>query len=166
MTTAVSAAASPDGPSREWGFVVPDWTPPSLNHVMGWHWKRKEVFKASVANLLAVYARMAGVPLTTPEYRPVRRVHFLCVYAGGVRLPDPDNLYKLTLDAMTRCRIIVDDGPEWCEVTPPSLQRGSKSATVFTVRDLAHRPAIRPEDDPVVKRYIARMKRKGDRRGP
>lgn len=129
---------------------------------MGWHWKRKETFKKQLADLLGIYARMAGVPLTTPAYRPVRRLHMLCVYGTAQRLPDPDNLYKLTLDALTRCRVIVDDGPEWCDCERPTLQRGAQTHTVFTVRDLAVRPPIDPADEPAVKRFLSRMKRKGE----
>jgi hypothetical protein len=133
---------------------------------MGWHWKKKEVLKHATAELLGVYARLSGVRLVTHLFRPVRRVHILCVYSGGERLPDPHNLYKITCDALALCRLIWDDGEDWCDMRRPTLQRGSHTQTVFTLTDLVIRPPCRPEDDPVAKRMLAQYKRKGAKRGP
>ena len=136
-TAATGGTTANSSKPREWSIRIPNWSPPSENVVLGWHWRKKEALKKEVAEFMAIYAALANVPKVTDDYRPVRYVHMLAIYPRqSGRLPDPENLYKITHDAMKRAWLIVDDSQEWLKTDRPTLQRGESRETIITIRDV------------------------------
>ncbi len=127
-----------------WRLVIPNWFPPSLNTSRGRHWSKGAANTRAVADILAVYALKAGVPLVSDKYRPRRGLSLDVVKSG--KLGDRDNLLKHFLDGAKAARLIVDDSQEWCLWAPPNLIRAVKGergqGTVVVVWDL---PAVQPE---------------------
>lgn len=145
-------------------FLVPNWTPPSINPTLGRHWSVLSGLKKAVAKLLAAYAARAGVRLVTPQFRPVRKLelHVTGWPELDQRLPDPDNFLKVFLDAAKQGRLIVDDSQDWCRWERPVIVRGTPN-TLVTLTDLEVRPPIDPKDDATTKKLFGNLLRKAKR---
>lgn len=125
-------------PVTQWVIRIPDWTPPSVNLAMGKHWPVGNKIKKEVAELLRVYGQMAGLRFVTDTYRPCRRVAIYAYYPSNQgRKPDPDNLTKITLDAMRQAGVIVDDDRNWLVWERPRICDAAlpQSRTVIMVED-------------------------------
>lgn len=131
-------------PGRGWDFVVPDYTPPLLNDLLGGSKAaamRAARLKRECGDLFAVYARAADVP-TVGEfgaaYRPRRHVGLTVHGWGGPGgRPDPDAFLKASLDALKAARLIVDDCKHWCGWSPPELVISRERATIVVMMDLS-----------------------------
>jgi hypothetical protein len=143
-------------------FFVPKWCPPSLNPFIGVHWRKLDQLKRQLADLLGVYAMLAGVRRVDHAFRPVRHVRLHVIGWKGLTLPDPDNVLKLFLDSARRCGLIVDDKDEWCKWEPPVLVRGAPDLTTVTLTDLELRPPCAPEDDPYTRSLLGALTRRAN----
>lgn len=152
--------------SGPWTFEVPKWCPPSLNPYVGAHFRKVDRLKRQLADLLGVYALLAGVRRVDYLYRPLRHVRLSVVGWQGRTIPDTDNVLKLFLDSARRCGLIVDDSQEWCRWDVPVLTRGEPDLTTVTITDLELRPACAPEDDPYTRSLLAAATRRPKERTP
>lgn len=133
-----------------WVVTVPDYTPPSLNQILGCGPGKRGKLKRECANFFAVYASLAGVPVASASGGVKRRVLF--TFHGWPRgqFPDPDNMLKVPLDALRAAALIVDDSQAWCEWERPAFVRSGVRKTVIELFDLSPEdahvlPAIRAE---------------------
>jgi hypothetical protein len=75
---------------QRYQIVIPRWRPTLLNKLLGCHWGTRTRLKRHDAELLAAYARAAGVPRATGR----RRVSLRVTLGPGQWAPDPDSLWK------------------------------------------------------------------------
>lgn len=119
---------------------IPDWTPPSENKSVGRHYAVLYKAKRAAADMLGVYAHLAGVKLVDPPgYAPRRRVTLAAFYPKSQgRLPDPSNLIKALFDSLKLARLIVDDSDKWLDWDKPKVSHSQDEhpRTVITVCDL------------------------------
>lgn len=113
--------------------TIPNWTPPSVNRLLNVHWATGSRIKAGASQMIAAYCTYAKVPLADGK----RRVSMHITKSGRGRLPDSDNLAKITFDALKTTGYIVDDSQKWLEYEPPVIVRGDKTQTVITLEDMA-----------------------------
>lgn len=131
------ARACEPGPVA-WTVLVPGWTPPLVNAWSGRHWSARHKLTKATAELLAVYAAIAGVPKVRPgEYAPVRRVEVTAFGWPRGKVPDPDNLLKCLFDGMKRAGLLVDDSSEWLRWSTPVIVRSKTRQTIIRVEDVA-----------------------------
>lgn len=149
---------------QRYEFVIPNWTPPSVNPTLGNHWSLMNSMKKAVAKFVGVYAIKNGVRLVTPQFRPVRKLELLVTGWPELdqKLPDPDNFLKIFLDACKQARVIVDDAQDWCPWERPKIVRGHP-ATHVTLTDLEVRPPIEAKDEKTTKKLLGNLLRKAAR---
>lgn len=112
-------------------LIVDGWQPARLNDLLG-HWSRRARLKRADRDVIAAYARLAGVP----SARGRRRVSLLITLAPRQRAPDPDSLWKSTLDALVRCGLLLDDDRFGVELGPVTFDRGPARQTAITLEDV------------------------------
>jgi hypothetical protein len=112
-------------------LVIPAWRPATVN----------ELFKSVRARIglkkrdrlfVTMYARAQGVPLA---FGP-RRVSLCLTLPAKGKAPDPDNLWKSLLDALTSASLLVDDDAGHCQLGPVTFSRGPALETAITLEDL------------------------------
>lgn len=142
----------------QWEIRLDRWQPPSINTTLGRHWRAIHRAKLDAADIIGIYSAIAQVPKITLDYRPRRHVVITAVgwsHKGSV-LPDPDNVLKITLDAMVRARLLVDDADEYCTWERPALSCGRPTLTTIVITDIGMTPPISdPLDDPYTRRLFA-----------
>lgn len=112
---------------------VPDWLPATLNEFMRQHWAVRRKTLSVAANLIAAYARLAGVPQASGRRRVT--LTFFCRGGRGRKSGDPDARLKVCLDALVRAGMLVDDDDRFCELAPRSRAYGP-TRTVITLEDV------------------------------
>lgn len=119
--------------NKKYQIVIPHYTPPLLNQLLGAHWSKGAKLKQECANLVNVYARFCRVPQAVGK----RRVSLAFVGWPRGRLPDPDAFWKATLDALVVCGMLRDDSQKWCEQGgTPTITRGHKRESIITLEDI------------------------------
>lgn len=101
-------------------LTIPRWMPVSDNILMGAHRFTKIKLKKADAN--AIYWSMREQRIPTALKRRKIEVVIKCKPRG--RMPDPTNFAKSLLDAMVKCRLVIDDSQRWCEYVTPIIKRG------------------------------------------
>lgn len=113
---------------REVGFFEMRVKLPSLNEWQRMHWAKRKRFKDELRIEVLAHSRRKNImPADMP--RSVRIVR----YSAGTL--DRDNLVggcKPLVDALVRNRLLVDDSPEWCDVSyiQEKVGRGGAFCTV------------------------------------
>ncbi len=114
-------------------IVIPDYTLPMVNEWRGRHWSKRSRAKAVAADILKVYAHLAGVPDAAGKRRVGITLHG---WPSGT-LPDPDAFLKDALDALKTAKLIVDDSQKWVEWTMPVIVRSKGRRTEIALEDLS-----------------------------
>lgn len=117
--------------------MIPGWTPPSLNTILGKHFAIRTRIKRACDDMVAVYLR--DVPKVTETYRPKRRLLITVRWTRKGNLPDPDNLNKILLDSVKKCGRIVDDSIAWLDCPTPVVvrcEKGMPHSTTLEFEDL------------------------------
>jgi hypothetical protein len=120
-----------DMSDRRHEILIPKWHPIPLNKLLG-HWAQRHRLKKTDADLVAGYARQAGVPRATGR----RRVSLRLTLGPGQRAADPDAYFKSTLDALTRAGLLVDDNRQGVEIGEVTFERGVEPSTAIGLVDL------------------------------
>lgn len=108
---------------------IDNWKPASLNRARNpWVMHRA---KREAATMIGTYAYKAGVPKATGK-----RFLTLEIIQHKGRGLDPDNLCKVTFDALKNTGYIKDDSQKWLEYSPPKITRGKQTKTIITLRDI------------------------------
>lgn len=112
-----------------WTFRVPGYLPPTLNTLLRRHWTYRRRAQKECSQLVACYARQAGVPAAAGRRR-------VTLAFSSPRPPaDPDARLKLLLDALVACGALADDSPRLCEPAPPLSLKGPRGVTI-TLEDV------------------------------
>lgn len=126
---------------NQWTVEIPDWHPVRTNQLIGADWRSVYKLKKEQHFLVAMSFWRASVP---PADRTVdgyptqrkRRVSLTIVLGPRQRGGDPDAYWKVLLDSLVKCHILVDDRKEWVELAPVQYERGKKPATIIMLEDL------------------------------
>ena len=113
-------------------IVIPNWTPTSINTLLGSHWAKARKLKQADQQVIAVHAYNAKITKATGK----RKVNIEVTKSGRGRLPDADNLLKSCMDALKNCGYLIDDSNQWVEWEQPIIQRGNENKTVITLIDI------------------------------
>lgn len=100
---------------------IPHWLPTSDNKLISSHWATANKLKKSDANIIYWTMREERIPTALKK----RRVEVLIMCKPKGRMPDPTNFAKSLLDALVKCRLIIDDSQRWCEYVTPKIERGT-----------------------------------------
>lgn len=117
---------------------IPGWVPTPLNRLIGGHWKGRWDRKKRDRTMVVVHAWKSRIPPATGR----RRVGLHVTLPPGQRRWDPDCFWKSCLDALVAARLLVDDGPKWCELVEVTYERTGVLSTTIILEDLP------PEESP------------------
>jgi hypothetical protein len=116
----------------QWTITIPAYTPTSVNKLLSLHPYSRSRAKRGDYELVAYYAKQAGVPPATGH----RKVGLEVILGPRQRACDPDNLNKVFRDALKHAGLIVDDSKRWATFTEPVITRGSERATIITLEEV------------------------------
>lgn len=119
-------------PPSCWTIRIPDWHPPSENLWTGRHWTVKARIKKVATGIIGGAVHRAGIPKADVK----RRVWLHLVMGPGQRMPDAENLWKATLDALKNAGALKQDSPRWVAAERPTFSRGERAETFITVEDV------------------------------
>lgn len=103
-------------------LMISHWTPTPLNKLMRNRWV---CYRHKKRDLEMVWG--CALQERIPVAKGKRRVEMLVMLKPSTRRkPDPDSLFKSTLDALVGSRMLIDDSDKWCEWTMPKLEKGTK----------------------------------------
>lgn len=111
---------------------LPGFVPVSVNRLMNGHWAKRKRLKDSDASFVAYSCLAAQIPPAEGK----RRVSCFIQVSGRRRSPDPDNVLKSLLDALVRCRMLIDDSAKYIELGSIQVVRGEKTTTTVTLEDI------------------------------
>jgi hypothetical protein len=104
-------------------LTIPHWIPVSTNKLLKAHWAARNKLKKKDANI--IWGRALEDRIPTALQRRKVEIHFILKPQRG-RPIDPDNCLKSLLDALVKCRMIIDDSQKWCWWVGPTIERGTK----------------------------------------
>jgi hypothetical protein len=110
-----------------WTFMVPNWMPTPNNKLYDKHWAVKHRQKRSDFEIVAYFGRLV------PEATGKRNVSLHVVFPPRQRMPDIDAPWKSLLDALVRCRLLVNDSAAWASMEPVSYSRGDRLTSFVTL---------------------------------
>ncbi len=110
-------------------FTVIRWQPTPLNRLMTCHWANAGRMKK--LDLMVIEVASSGLPRAKGK----RRVRMTITLAKRQRAPDPDSLWKATLDALVHCGMLTDDNRQGVELDPVEFMRGTEQATTILLMD-------------------------------
>ncbi len=70
-----------------------------------------------------------------PKAQGKRRVRMTVTLSKYQRAPDPDALWKTTLDALVHAGMLTDDNRQGVELDPVEFMRGTEQATTILLMD-------------------------------
>lgn len=114
-----------------YSILIPRWHPPRVNQLYAGHWAARAKLKRECHQIVAAYARAAGVPVAAGKRRVGLTIHLSIGQRGG----DVDAYWKAVLDSLTSCKLLRDDSRTWCEIEPVAYVRDGM-ATTITLTDL------------------------------
>lgn len=113
-------------------LTIPRWTPTTLNRLLRMHWSARQRRLRADADLLAVYSLLQKVPKAAGK----RRVAIELTVGLRSHRPDCDNVLKSSFDALVKAGLLLDDGPDACELGAVVVRFGRGRETTFTLQDL------------------------------
>lgn len=114
-------------------LTIEDWTPPSVNMLLKVHWSKAAGIKKEVKRRIWIAA--IGSPCLMVATGK-RRVGIAVTVAGRGGMPDPDNILKCLMDALTANRLIMDDSAAYVEIGKVTVERGQFKRTVISLEDI------------------------------
>ena len=114
-------------------LVLPGWHPTPLNRLLRGHWGRGAALKKADRERVFWESRAQAIPKASGQ----RRVSLVLTLGPRQRGCDVDAYWKSLLDALTFARLIVDDGPRWCEIGEVTYERGECRGCVVILEDVA-----------------------------
>jgi hypothetical protein len=117
------------GAKGSWRITIPSWHPATVNELMRSVRGRIRMKKADRA---VIFENSHRVPVATGP----RRVHLSITLGKGQRAADPDAYWKSLLDALVRCKLLVDDNRQNCVLDPVEFVRGKEPETTIELFDI------------------------------
>lgn len=109
------------------GFIIP-----SVNKLALCTIQRREQIRRRSADTILDFCRQAKVPLANGK----RRVGFLIELSDMRKAPKPDNCWKVLLDSLVSCGLLLDDQPENVELGLSIVRRGLFTQSTIFIEDL------------------------------
>jgi Holliday junction resolvase RusA-like endonuclease len=95
------------------------------------HWSNGHQLKRVDRAMVAAYASRV------PKAKGKRRVSLHIILDKGQRAPDPDSLWKSSLDALVHAGVLVDDNRQRVELAPVTFSRDPQAwGSVIRLDDL------------------------------
>lgn len=118
-------------------LTIPHWMPTSDNKLNGTNRFLAAKLKRDDATIVWGYMMEDRIPTALGK----RKVEVLLMCKPRGRKPDPTNCAKSLLDAMVKCRLLIDDSQDWCEYITPKVERGTEQVwgTRITITDIEER---------------------------
>lgn len=92
------------------------------------HWSTANRLKKRDAMIIAACSSHV------PKAETKRHVSLHVILGRYARARDNDNWWKVLLDCMVKCRILVDDSPRWCSHDANvTYERGKQNVMVVTL---------------------------------
>jgi hypothetical protein len=113
-------------------IAIPDWRPTPDNKLSHTHWAKAKKRKDTDREMVAAYALIADAMPATGK----RRVQLEISLVGRQQETDPYAYAKSLLDALVKCRMLIDDKAEFVEWVPAVYSRGTRSEAVIVLTDL------------------------------
>jgi hypothetical protein len=114
-------------------LTIPNWHPARLNQWDGKHWAVRARMKRADRELVALFARQAGIPRATGK----RRLSLTLTLGPRQRAADPDAYFKSLLDSLVYAGLLVDDNRQGVELGAVEFDRGPAPATQIVLEELA-----------------------------
>lgn len=111
-------------------IFIENFHPMTLNQLMKIHWGSRTKHKQSDYAMIAAYSR--HIPKATQK----RRVEMTIQLSPRQRASDVDAWWKVCLDGLVKCGMLVDDSPKWCEIMPVIITRDKLKATTIVLTDI------------------------------
>jgi hypothetical protein len=118
---------------REWVIEIPYWHPIRINDLLSMHWGERIKVKKCQHYLIAVEAWAARIPIAEGVKR---RVTLTIVLGPRQKGGDPDAYWKVLLDSLVKCKVLVNDSKEYVDLAPVQYQRAENEATIILIEDL------------------------------
>jgi len=112
-------------------LTVDGWHPARLNQLLA-HWAVRARLKRADREMVALHARLAGVPPATGK----RRVSLVLTLGPRQRGGDPDAYWKSVLDALVHAGLLLDDNRQGVELGRVAFRRGEIKATRIVLEDV------------------------------
>ena len=117
----------------EYRITIKDWRPWPDNKLSGGtHWSVRSKRKKQDELIVSLSARIADTPKATGK----RRVHLEIVLSGKQQQTDPLAYAKSTLDALTKCGMLIDDSTEYVEWITPTYRRDDHTQTTIVLTEV------------------------------
>lgn len=111
---------------------IPDWRPTRDNELLNCHWRIKHKRKTDDAAMVMMYAIVANVMPATGK----RRVSLEIVLKGRQKTTDEWAYHKSLMDALVKCRMLVDDSPQFVAWGGTTYSRGGEAGTTIILEDM------------------------------
>lgn len=70
-----------------------------------------------------------------PKAAKKRKVQLIIEMAPKQRCADVDSFWKVVLDSLVKCKLLVDDNPKHCEIMPVEFVRGVRKSTTIILHE-------------------------------
>jgi Holliday junction resolvase RusA-like endonuclease len=108
------------------------WQPTPINQLMNCHWATSGRRKKVDTNVICGYCIANRIPIAQGP----REVSLLITLGPKQRAPDPDSLWKSTLDALVHARMLIDDNRQYCRMGSIDFDRGPERSTLIELTNL------------------------------
>lgn len=115
-----------------WQVVIPEFVIPSVNRLLNTERYIRAKIKRQATDMILTYCHLAKVPLAKGK----RRVGFLVQLDDMRKAPDPDNCWKILLDALVVGGFLRDDRAEWVELGFSFVRKGLFTQTIICIEDI------------------------------
>lgn len=114
-------------------ICIPGWRPVPDNELVGANRYAAARRKKQDAAMVATYAILSNAPHAIGR----RRVQLEITLKGRQQETDPMAYQKSLLDALVKCRLLIDDTTEFVEWIPPTYDRIGEARTTIVLEDIA-----------------------------
>lgn len=118
--------------SQIYKLRIERWHPSTLNKLMRGKIHARIKMEAIDKNMVAGYVYQNRIPRAQSR----RRVDLHLTLAPRNKEADVDAYWKITLDALKSCGMLVDDHRQYCQLGEVTFERGAERATLITLTDL------------------------------
>lgn len=129
--------------------------PPTVNELMKCWRKAGRLKKACVSIMWKSCLEQKLVKASDK-----RMVSIIITTCKRGRKCDPDAYLKTTLDALVKCKMLVDDSSQWCDFSSTLITTGDKNQTTIILTDIESLPTKFAEGAVSLNRVKPRQKSK------
>jgi hypothetical protein len=117
-------------PETQHSFHIPNYQPITVNRLLSTDPRRRSKLKQGDYELIAYFGQ------DVPKARGKRRVSLQIELGPRKKGPDPEAIWKVINDGLSKCGLLLDDRKETVELGPVTYIRAAKSGVTITLEDL------------------------------